>query len=688
MSEDRSAARESPAPDPRGHPGKAARGEEPHREEPPREESYRITRFARTAGLVGREAESAALLAAIRTARAGEGSVLFVVGEAGIGKSRLVDDAALAARARGLGVLRGRAGLSGGSGMRPFAEALLGLARDGWTPPRGLAPYRGVLGRLVPDWRTEEAAAADSVAHPVGPPPDEPFVYGEAVLRVLTAAGERARVLILEDLHDADPTAIAALEYLVDNVAGRPVTVIGTLRDVGCPALDLARYAGRRAPGALLTLPRLDIPATAEPAAALLGADDGLLPPGLGDALFPRGAGNPPAVGEPMRAAVAGRAPTRRAAADRAGPGPVSAAAACRLRLALALDALLRARFAEAEELVAAARESADRLGLPELGSRARALAVLLHAHRGHDAELTAARADFDRWRGARADEVPLVEGLGLAVRALLSGAVAAARAQLAGLPQAGEKADPADRLGGRHGLALLLAAVDGAADAAEHEAAARHPAALLPWNSQFVHLARSVLAGRAGDCPAAEAAVARARSAAEPFPLARRLGLVVVARSAARDGWGDPIGWLLEAESFFTALGIPVAARHCRDVLRGLGARVRQRRSGSVGVPRELWVMGATVREYDVLVRLAQRRTNREIAAELHISHRTVERHVANLLAKTGAVNRRDLGTLFAPDRSARSLPPLGLRAAGPEPPAGGSAAKMKRSMVQPHSG
>jgi DNA-binding NarL/FixJ family response regulator len=49
----------------------------------------------------------------------------------------------------------------------------------------------------------------------------------------------------------------------------------------------------------------------------------------------------------------------------------------------------------------------------------------------------------------------------------------------------------------------------------------------------------------------------------------------------------------------------------------------------------------GLTAREVEVLRRLAGGKTNNEIAEELHVSVRTVERHVANIYAKVGARGR-----------------------------------------------
>jgi DNA-binding CsgD family transcriptional regulator len=350
--------------------------------------------------------------------------------------------------------------------------------------------------------------------------------------------------------------------------------------------------------------------------------------------------------------------------ADAAGPeaavAEASAVAAVieapRRQLLLAVDALLRGRFAAAAALVDAAWEDIDRLRLPGLGSHALAVKALVHAHQGHRDALADASLRFDEWRGDREDEVTIVQGLGHAVCELLHGAGEAARARLhrphaEDGDHAGDERSGTHHLCGPYGLTLLLECVDGSAGRDEHAAVAAHPAGRLPWNAHFVHLADAVLAGREGDPRAAETALRQAIAVAASCPPARHLGLGLVARTASRDGWGEPVRWLQEAERFYAERGIHPAARHCRGQLRDLGERVRQRRHGSAEVPERLWRLGVTVREFEVLTRLGHRRTNREIAAELHLSHRTVERHVANLLEKTRASNRRELAVLLAPE-------------------------------------
>ena len=74
--------------------------------------------------LVGRDAECHRLQAALAAARASRGGTLFLTGEAGIGKSRLIRETARMATAVGLPVLTGRA-VAGGmpTPFRPFASS-------------------------------------------------------------------------------------------------------------------------------------------------------------------------------------------------------------------------------------------------------------------------------------------------------------------------------------------------------------------------------------------------------------------------------------------------------------------------------------------------------------------------------------------------------------------------------------
>jgi DNA-binding NarL/FixJ family response regulator len=81
--------------------------------------------------------------------------------------------------------------------------------------------------------------------------------------------------------------------------------------------------------------------------------------------------------------------------------------------------------------------------------------------------------------------------------------------------------------------------------------------------------------------------------------------------------------------------------------VLRCAGAPVPRLGRGDTAVPARLRGHGVTSREMDVLQLVAEGLTNAAIAERLVLSPRTVETHVANLVAKTKVTGRSDLTRL-----------------------------------------
>ncbi|WP_345033987.1 helix-turn-helix transcriptional regulator [Kutzneria kofuensis] len=152
-------------------------------------------------------------------------------------------------------------------------------------------------------------------------------------------------------------------------------------------------------------------------------------------------------------------------------------------------------------------------------------------------------------------------------------------------------------------------------------------PAGGMRWNRHFTELAGAVLYGREGKAEQAECAMAAAQQVGGAFPMARNLGLRLVAESAHADGWGDPVTWLRNAEEYFHRNGVTGTASACRALLRQVGVSVQQRRVGAEQVPSALRSVGVTVREYDVFRLLVERLGNKAIANRLHISPRTVEK-------------------------------------------------------------
>ncbi|MEV7225999.1 AAA family ATPase [Polymorphospora sp. NPDC051019] len=272
------------------------------------------------------------------------------------------------------------------------------------------------------------------------------------------------------------------------------------------------------------------------------------------------------------------------------------------------------------------------------------AVQAAAHAHRADRAGMEAALAEFARRGGLDSYHMPIVHGLSRAFCALLEEDRPAARSELDAARAFDERRDTIYYQYGRYGLALLLDVLAGGAGRREYEEVAAHPAAALRWNRQFVHFADAVLLGATGAASPAATALARAREAAAVFPTAHRLGLRLVAEAALEHGWGDPARWLREAELHFQTIGTPWVAAACRTLIRRAGQRAPQRRTGHDLLPPRLRERGVTVREHEVLLLLAERHGNKEIARRLYLSHRTVEKHVASLLRKLDHPHRSAL--------------------------------------------
>ena len=250
--------------------------------------------------VVGREAELSALRSALAAALGGAGGLVFVSGEPGIGKSRLARETAAEARVQGAAVVTGRAVPAGGSvPYRPLTEALLQALRD--RPPPGgpqLAPWlpalRAIVPALGPAQATGRAPGGPERAGPEHAGPDQAgadqaeadqagapaAIRGEAVLRLARWLSSPAGlVVVLEDLHWADPDTLAVVEYLGDNLAAERVLCLATCRsEPPSAALEMIRRLHARRAAAHLRLDRLDDEQVAGMVRACL--------PGAGDAVI------------------------------------------------------------------------------------------------------------------------------------------------------------------------------------------------------------------------------------------------------------------------------------------------------------------------------------------------------------------------------------------------------------------
>lgn len=315
----------------------------------------------------------------------------------------------------------------------------------------------------------------------------------------------------------------------------------------------------------------------------------------------------------------------------------------------LAIGAVLRGDFAKTAEMIERSKQDLIRL---RLSSHVRFILMVqatLAAHQGKRGQMDDVLAEFAEWRDEYPQELPLILGFARTFCALLEENRGLAREELAKMLEATRDVPSMFQLAGRHGMHLLLSVLDGDAGWCEYEASASTVQGAMRWNRQFVLLAKAVLLGRDGRVDDAAAAALAAQQDSAIYAMASHLGLRLVAEAAIADGWGEPIAWLRRAEEYFHQLSVPAVAGACRSMLRHAGASVKQRRTGMDQVPDDLRAIGVTVREHEVLQLLVERLTNKAIANRLHISPRTVEKHVASLIMKAEVADRTALSDFAA---------------------------------------
>jgi DNA-binding CsgD family transcriptional regulator/tetratricopeptide (TPR) repeat protein len=313
----------------------------------------------------------------------------------------------------------------------------------------------------------------------------------------------------------------------------------------------------------------------------------------------------------------------------------------------LGQQAILRSEYTRAAEIIDKCLEVTRRLRLGRSATYFLATKAILEAHQGRRSAMETTLAEVASWGGERASyELPYYYGLARTFCALLEENRELADSELAQALAYDAQNPTTFHTSGKNGLALLLGVLSGRSGWEHFEAVTATAAAGMRWNKQFVQLAHAVLLGRDGQVDAANAKLEEALQTASLYPMARHLGLRMVSEPAHADEWGEPVMWLRQAEEYFHNADIRAVASACRSLLRQLGVTVPQRRSGSELVPAKLRQLGITTREYEVCRLLVDRIGNKTIAARLHISPRTVEKHVASLMAKTRQPDREALCT------------------------------------------
>ncbi|MEM7136950.1 MAG: AAA family ATPase [Myxococcota bacterium] len=206
--------------------------------------------------IVGRQREIERLAAAIEDAGKGAGSLIFITGEPGIGKSRLSEEAARIARDQGIRTFWGRCWEAGGApAYWPWVQVLRAIVRT--AEPGELDAFLPQLAQLLPELQSSHGSAG---AADLGPEQAR-FQLMDAVGHALGDVSAKCPILvILEDLHVADVSTVLLLEFLAASVRNQAVLIVGTFREAeaaraasGAQLLRTAQQAQRIPLDRLLT---------------------------------------------------------------------------------------------------------------------------------------------------------------------------------------------------------------------------------------------------------------------------------------------------------------------------------------------------------------------------------------------------------------------------------------------------
>ncbi|MHC4472124.1 MAG: serine/threonine-protein kinase, partial [Planctomycetota bacterium] len=187
----------------------------------------------RETGLHGREQELAILREAWAQARTGQGAMVLIEGEAGIGKTRLADELLRSLDESDAHVMYGAYSPAGGLGG--ISESIIDYL-GGANLEEALGPYLTVTPTLVPTF-------ASMLKHEGPPEGCEPVqgdvIFAEFVHLMRGLAREKPLLWVLEDLHFAGPDSRRIVLFLARALAGHRILLVGTTQP-GIPESELS----------------------------------------------------------------------------------------------------------------------------------------------------------------------------------------------------------------------------------------------------------------------------------------------------------------------------------------------------------------------------------------------------------------------------------------------------------------
>jgi tetratricopeptide (TPR) repeat protein len=191
-----------------------------------------------SARLIGRDAERAQLLQAVHQAASGRGALVVLEGEAGIGKTRLADEALQAARQLGCLTLVGRCDEQDGAPpLVPYIEVLEHASRlmPASAFRRAVGPGAPELAKLLPELHR----LFPDMEAPLELPPQlrQRFLFKNVEEFLARSSRVAPLVLFIDDLQWADEPTLQLTQHLAPHLGGLAILVIAAYRDVeGTPA--------------------------------------------------------------------------------------------------------------------------------------------------------------------------------------------------------------------------------------------------------------------------------------------------------------------------------------------------------------------------------------------------------------------------------------------------------------------
>ena len=199
----------------------------------PAEELSLLDRIVR-GRLVGRESELAEARALWNWAALGEGQMLLISGEPGIGKTRLIRELATQVEMTGGLPLTGHCYPEGGAPYAPFGQivrrAMQNAGSQGAFQAVEMPPYvLPDLLKLAPDLQSHYSEVAPNP--PLEPEAEQLRLFENMVAFAKALSDRRPLLVVLEDAHWADSGTLALLRHLARRLRRQPVMIVATYRE-------------------------------------------------------------------------------------------------------------------------------------------------------------------------------------------------------------------------------------------------------------------------------------------------------------------------------------------------------------------------------------------------------------------------------------------------------------------------